>query len=114
LSGDEMGDMAGQCAEMMRTMGGMMGMHGASDMPMGGMSGMGGMGSMMIGGLVLPALLLLAVIVLLAVLLIRRPPGREARAGSPARAELDRRYARGNIDRETYLQMRRDLQGARS
>jgi uncharacterized membrane protein len=114
LSGDEMGDMAGQCAEMMRTMGAMMGMHGGSDMPMGGVSGMDGMGSMMIGGLVLPPLLLVAAIVLLAVLLIRRSPGREVRAGSPARAELDRRYARGDIDREAYLQMRSDLQSARS
>jgi uncharacterized membrane protein len=112
---DETGEMAAQCAEMMRTMGAMMGMHGGSDMPMGGMPGMGGMGSMMTGGLVLPALLLLiGAVVLLAVLLIRRSPGREARGASPARAELDRRYTRGDIDRETYLQMRRDLQGAGS
>jgi uncharacterized membrane protein len=109
---DETGEMAAQCVEMMRSMGAMMGMHGGPDMPMGPMPG--GMGSMMTGGLGLPVLLLLGgAIVLLGALLIRRAPGRDARGGSLARAELDRRYVRGDVDRETYLQTRRDLQHAR-
>jgi putative membrane protein len=40
------------------------------------------------------------------------PPGTPA--GDPARAELDLRYARGEVDREEYLQRRADLGADRS
>ncbi len=38
------------------------------------------------------------------------PPSGSAGAG-PARAELDLRYARGDLTREEYLQRRADLEG---
>ena len=118
MTGDEMDEMARQCVEMMRTMGAMMGMHGDADLHAGGMSGMGGMGSMMdmaggVGALFLALLLLLVGAAVLAIYLVRRPVSDRAREASPPLVELDRRYARGEVDRETFLQIRRDLQGAR-
>lgn len=125
MNNDEMQAMADQCLEMMRTMGGMMGMHtepgaihdagGMGGMGMGGM-GMGGMGSMMgmAGGLGLLAIFLLLVgsAVLLGVVLTRRRSSHDmAGRGAPI-DELDRRYARGEVERDSYLQIRRDLQEA--
>ena len=120
MNKDEMQAMADQCLEMMRTMGGMMGMHtepGAIHDAggMGGM-GMGGMGSMMgmAGGLGLLAIFLLlgGSAVLLGVVLTRRRSSHDmAGRGAPI-DELDRRYARGEVERDTYLQIRRDLQEA--
>jgi putative membrane protein len=40
------------------------------------------------------------------------PPGTPP--ADPARAELDLRYARGEVDREEYLQRRADLEADRS
>ncbi len=117
MTGDEMDEMARHCVEIMRTMGAMMGMHGDADPHAGGMSGMGGMGSMMdmaggVGTLLLVLLLLLVGGAVLAIYLVRRPPSNRALEASRALVELDRRYARGEIDRETFLQIRLDLQGA--
>lgn len=116
MTGHEMEEMARQCAEMMRTMGAMTGMHGESEM---GMRGIGGMGPMidLTGGDGLPVivvvLLLTAAAVAVAVYLIRRPVAGRLSEASPALVELDRRYARGEVDRETFLQIRRDLRAAR-
>lgn len=57
--------------------------------------------------------MLVGAVIAVAVVLTRdrRPEGKGA-AGDPV-DELDRRYARGEIDRETYLQVRGDLQQAR-
>jgi putative membrane protein len=41
---------------------------------------------------------------------LTRPPNLPGGPG-PARAELDLRYARGELDREEYLQRRADLEG---
>lgn len=116
MTGDEMAEMARRCTEMMRTMGAMMGMHGDSGAAEGGMPGMDGMGSMMgMGGgpgLLLLFLLVVGAAVLLGTLLIRRAVSRGAPGASAALAELDRRYALGDIDRETFLETRRDLREA--
>lgn len=84
----------------------------------------GGMLGMMGGWMLLWALVGLAVLVLAvlgAIWLVRRlGPGRGAETlGSPGRSEeapsaqelLRRRYAAGEIDREEYLRMQRDLTG---
>ncbi|MEP6468219.1 MAG: hypothetical protein ABJC24_00450 [Chloroflexota bacterium] len=103
------------CAAMMEAM---HGMHGAADgdWGAGGMMGMGGMGEM--GGMLAFGLLWLVIIAALAALLIfggiwlwRR--GQPASTGAPApsaRETLNRRYAAGELDRETYLQVRSDLE----
>lgn len=125
MSADEMQQMAEQCMETMQGMVGMMGGHGqAGAMPdgnamgggMGGMMGMGSMGSMMgiAGwfGLVVLGLLLAGVIALLAIVLTKKRRSEEL-AGAGPLDELDRRYARGDVDRDTYLQIRDDLHQAR-
>ena len=86
------------------------------------MAGMGGdmMGGGMMGGgfkwlwaifWVVVLALLVAGAIWLARSLTRpsNPPGGPAGPG-PARAELDLRYARGELDREEYLQRRADLE----
>lgn len=85
----------------------------------GRMMGDGGMmdGGMMSGFIVLWVILLLALIALAAagvVWLVRSMGGssRGDRSNSnhaPARAELDRRYAAGELARDDYLERRRDL-----
>ena len=108
-----MDEAARHCAAMMEAM---HGAHGTADgdwSGMMGMDGMGGMGSMMAFGL-----LWLLIIAALAALLIfggiwlwrRTQPGGTPAAPSSARQTLDRRYAAGELDRETYLQMRSDLE----
>lgn len=119
MTGDGMDEMARQSVEF-DAHDGTMGMHGDADLHAGGMSGMGGMGSMMdmadgVGTVFLALLLLLLVgAAVLAIYLVRRPVSSRARDASPALAELDRRYARGEVDREMFLQIRRDLQDART
>ena len=91
------------------------------------MNGMGGMmgGGMMGGGMTALAwfwaafsvvLLLLAVVggiaLFRAVTRQSNPPTGPAGANA-ARAELDLRYARGEVDREEYLQRRGDLEAGR-
>ncbi len=64
--------------------------------------------------LLLVALTVLAVVAVLWLLRNPRRPGRGLHAGpprSPAREELDRRYATGELSRDDYLQRRRDLEG---
>lgn len=73
-------------------------------------SAMGMMGWMMMLGWAIGAVVLVVLILLAVALAIR--PRRDATpefTGSPAHEELDGRYARGEIDRDTYLLMRRDL-----
>lgn len=89
------------------------GPDGGEGMMDGGMMG-GDMGSGMLSGrgpaLVLGVLLgvALALIVVAAFAAARR--GRATRSGSPARDELDRRYAAGELSRDDYLQHRRDIE----
>lgn len=110
MNPDHMQEMADQCFEMMGTMGAMMGMHGgAADNP-GGMAGMGSMLGM--GGATWLLVLLLLLIVggvLLAVVLTRRRSSDVAAGHGGALDELDGRYARGEVERDTYLQIRDDL-----
>lgn len=80
-----------------------------------GMTGwmMGGMGFAgivwLLGCLAILVLIIIAVIWLVGRL---RDGSATPRARvSAAREELDHRYAKGEIDRDTYLQMRRDLAG---
>jgi len=87
---------------------------------------MSGMGGGMMGGSMTAlawfwaafavALLLLAVVGGIALFraLTRPPNAPSGTAGpGPARAELDLRYARGDLTREEYLQRRSDLEDAR-
>lgn len=69
---------------------------------------MDGMGMWMgLWGLLALALLVLAV--LGSIWLVRNLPGRRRQPGNSALDELERRYARGEIDRDDYLQRRSDL-----
>ena len=85
-----------QCRALMETM-----MSGTGSW-MGGMMPMGGM--ILIGLLWLT--LLVAATVLIAWLILR---GRGPSTDTDARQVLDVRYARGELDRETYVRMRADL-----
>jgi len=79
---------------------------------------MGGMGGNMMGGgfmwfFAIFWVVVLALLVAGAIWLARtltRPSNPPSGPG-PARAELDLRYARGELDREEYLQRRADLEG---
>jgi putative membrane protein len=81
----------------------------------------GDMGGWMMNGMgvygvvwLLVSLALLVLIIVAVVWLIARLRGDSTATGargSRARDELDARYARGEVDRDTYLQMRRDLDG---
>lgn len=90
---------------------------GPGDDAGGGMMGDGGMmdGGMMMGGgvmmlmTVLLVLAFLALVVAAIVWLVRE--GADTGGSSSARQELDRRYAAGEVDRDEYLQRRRDLEG---
>jgi putative membrane protein len=89
--------------------------HGTMQQMMGGMGG-----NMMGGGFMwfwaVFWVVVLALLVAGAIWLARtlthpsNPPSGPAGAG-PARAELDLRYARGDLTREEYLQRRADLEG---
>lgn len=90
-----MGEVTRQCAAMMGT---------------GGMMGMGGMGVMgLMWVLTIAALIALAVVGVIWLQRRREPFGIAVPAQS-ARQVLDRRYATGELDRGTYLQMRSDLE----
>jgi putative membrane protein len=93
-----MTEMFEQCRALMETM-----VSGPGSW-MGGMMPMGG-GGMMLVGLVWLALLVAAGAAI--VWLIIRGGGRST--DPDARQVLDVRYARGELDRETYLHMRADL-----
>jgi len=53
----------------------------------------------------------LMLMILAAIWLARRIRDGEAGSGSGALEELERRYARGELDRDAFLQMRHDLGG---
>lgn len=110
MNPDHMQEMADQCLEMMRTMSMH---HGAGDHA----GGMGGIGSMMGTGGWLGLLVLSLLIVvgggLLAVVLTRRRSSDVTAGAGSALDELDRRYARGEVERDSYIQIRDDLRGAR-
>jgi uncharacterized membrane protein len=101
------------CAAMMDAM---RGAHGGAeaDWAAGGMMSMGSMGEM---GMLAFTLLWLLIIAAVAALLIfggawlwrRRQPGTDAAVPS-AREALNRRYAAGELERDTYLQIRSDLE----
>lgn len=84
---------------------------------MGGTGGMGGAGWLWMAVWWLFALVLLVLAVLAVVWLTRnlggdrgRPPaGRQSGAVASARETLDLRYARGELSRDEYHQVRRDL-----
>jgi putative membrane protein len=86
----------------------MMSDHGSMD---GGMMGGAGFGLSALVWTLLGIALVVLIIVAIVWLAIRlRRDDREgSRQASSAVNELDGRYARGEIVRETYLQMRRDL-----
>lgn len=96
--------MVEHCTEAMRTMGSM-GTHadGGEMMGMGSMMGMPGWLLMVIVPLVLIGALVLAVV------WVSRAATRDRDGDSKPLDELNRRYARGEIDRDSYLQIRRDL-----
>ena len=74
---------------------------------------MAGMGFAGLAWLLICVVLLVLIIVGV-VWLIDRPradPRARGAAGGAARDELDLRYARGELEREAYLQLRRDLGG---
>lgn len=79
---------------------------------MGGMDMMSGMGGAMWIGIVLYGLLLAALIALAVAATLRLVRGRPA-TPSTAAGELDLRYARGELDRDDYLQRRADLADGR-
>jgi putative membrane protein len=88
--------------------------HGSMHQLIGGMGGDGW--NMMGGGFLwfwaIFWVVVLALLVVGAIWLARtltRPPSPPSGPGS-ARAELDLRYARGELDREDYLQRRADLE----
>lgn len=77
-----------------------------------GMDMMGGMGGAMWIGMVLSGLLVAALIALAISATLRFARGRPA-TSSTAAGELDLRYARGELDRDDYLQRRADLADSR-
>lgn len=101
-----MDDVARHCAAMMEAM---HGGHGT-----GGMMDMGGMGGMMIFGVLwLVIIAAFAALVIFGAIWFWRRSQPPVSPGTPsARATLDRRYAAGELDRETYLQMRSDLEAS--
>jgi len=68
--------------------------------------------SALIGFLFTIALLVLAVLAIIwLVRQLTRHPGGGAASADHVMRELELRYARGEIDRETFLKIRKDLQG---
>ena len=86
----------------------MMSDHGSMD---GGMMGGAGFGIATLDwtllGIALLVLIVLAIVWL--VLRLRHDDREDARPSSSARSELERRYARGEINRDAFLQIRSDL-----
>jgi putative membrane protein len=86
----------------------MMGEYGSMD---GGMMGGAGFGIATLVwtllGIALLVLIVLAIVWL--VLRLRHDDREDARPSSSALSELERRYARGEIDRDAFLQIRSDL-----
>jgi putative membrane protein len=79
-------------------------------MGMGGEMGMGGYGGVIWAVL---GVALIVLVILGIVWLVRQLSGGVARGGhgeSPAMREAELRYARGEIDREAYQAIRRDLE----
>jgi putative membrane protein len=77
------------------------------------------MGGGMMGGMtavawlwVVLALIVLVLLVVLSVWLLGTGRGPAGPAADVARRDLDLRYARGEIDRDGYLQRRADLEGS--
>jgi len=71
------------------------------------------MGIVMIGGMLLFWVILIALAVLLVrVLFHSNPPSKKGSTDTPlsAREILEQRYARGEINREQYILMSRDVQ----
>ena len=109
-----MGEVARQCAAMMEAMRGTPGASGG-EWGAGGMMGMGGMGAMLaIGPVWLVTIAALLALLMVGVIWLqrRREPAEIAMPAQSARQTLDLRYATGELDRETYLQMRSDLEVA--
>lgn len=79
---------------------------------MGGMDMMSGMGGAMWIGMILYGLLVAALIALAVAATLRLLRGRPT-TPSTATGELDLRYARGELDRDEYLQRRADLADGR-
>jgi putative membrane protein len=79
---------------------------------MGQMGGMPMMGGAMIV-MLLVGLLLVAVVIAVVMLAVRSASGGGGGGGRSADAvhELELRYARGEVDRDDYLQRRADLEG---
>jgi putative membrane protein len=88
--------------------------HGSMHQMMGGMGG-GMMGGGFMWFWAVFWVVVLALLVVGAIWLARTlTAGGAGRAGDPAadaKRELDLRYARGDLDREEYLQRRADLEG---
>jgi putative membrane protein len=70
---------------------------------------MGGWGMVPFGGLF--SLLVFAVVIAVAAALFRGATSRSGAARSPALDALEARYAKGEIQREEYLQKKSDLNG---
>jgi putative membrane protein len=86
------------------------GLFGAS-----GMMPMGGMGGMLVFGLLwLIVLAALATLLLVGAISLwrRRQPAATSAPTPSAQEILDRRYAAGELDRETYVQIRSDIQAS--
>jgi putative membrane protein len=73
---------------------------------------MDGMAALVWFWVVVP-LVVLALVVVASVWLVRSARGPVPRGAEGARHELDLRYARGEVDRDEYLQRRADLEGSR-
>jgi len=78
------------------------------------------MGGGMMGGMaavvwlwVVVALIVLVLVVVTSVWLLRTGRGPAGGAVPDARRHVDLRYARGEVDRDDYLQRRADLEGSR-
>ncbi len=100
-----MNEMLEHCRAMMDAMGGSM--HSGDSTAMSGMMSMGGL---MGPGMWLFGLLLVALVAALALAIGWLLFGRSRRSvDADARHVLDRRYARGELDRDAYLRMRSDL-----
>jgi putative membrane protein len=99
-----------QCAAMMEAM------HHTADgsWGAGGMMDMGGMGGMMLFGVLwlLIVAALAALVIFAAIWFWRRSQSSAFPERPSPRETLDRRYAAGELDRETYLQMRADLEAS--
>lgn len=101
-----MDELERQCADMMETMGAEYGMADGGS----GMMGMGGMMGLGLLWIVLAAAVI-GLLVAGAIWLVQRREPAAASIPENARQTLDRRYASGEVARDTYLQMRSDLDG---